>query len=295
MKKTEENRYPNSAELFKFCKEALNIKHNFEVKVIDQHVGSILSYDPADCSHWKKGKKNIKALQSINMIANQLEVDSNFVTDIVSGKIDLEESVQEYKGFGTANLSTKVYEELKREYFRNPARYNDPSTSETRTFEQVVDVQRALSLAVTQSLLNKCQVKTPPVMLPELLEALPNVRFEAAALSDHKLVETLTDESGTTIIRYRAGDMKPHVRYQLAREIGRVALKEKLFEIDGNDIVDTRLNVFASLLLVPGDILQIAAAQIDHTRDLIEQLAALFWVSRSVMNERLKDYFTHGN
>ena len=59
MKKSAENRYPHSAELFRFCKEALNIKHNFEVKVIDQHVGAILGYDPADCSHWKKGKKNM--------------------------------------------------------------------------------------------------------------------------------------------------------------------------------------------------------------------------------------------
>jgi len=57
MKKADENRYPHSADLFRFCKEALNIKHNFEVKVIDQHVGAMLGYDPADCSHWKKAKR----------------------------------------------------------------------------------------------------------------------------------------------------------------------------------------------------------------------------------------------
>src|SRR6185295_12883698 len=55
MKKTAENRYPNSATLFKFCKEALEMRYEGNVKVIDQDVGSILGYDPADCSHWKKG------------------------------------------------------------------------------------------------------------------------------------------------------------------------------------------------------------------------------------------------
>ena len=59
MKKVEANRYPHSATLFRFCKEALEIRYDGNVKVIDQDVGAILGYDPADCSHWKKGKKNI--------------------------------------------------------------------------------------------------------------------------------------------------------------------------------------------------------------------------------------------
>ena len=36
MKKIAENRYPNSATLFRFCKEALEIRYAGNVKVIDQ-------------------------------------------------------------------------------------------------------------------------------------------------------------------------------------------------------------------------------------------------------------------
>ena len=60
MKKIMENRYEHSATLFKFCKEALKIRYSGNVKVIDQDVGAFMGYDPADCSHWKKGKKNIR-------------------------------------------------------------------------------------------------------------------------------------------------------------------------------------------------------------------------------------------
>ena len=59
MKKIDEMRYTNSATLFKFCKYALALRYEGKVKVLDQDVGAILGYDPADCSHWKKGKKNI--------------------------------------------------------------------------------------------------------------------------------------------------------------------------------------------------------------------------------------------
>jgi len=75
MKKVEANRYPHSATLFKFCKEALEIRYDGNVKVIDQDVGAILGYDPADCSHWKKGKKNIRSLSTLRSIADHLNVD----------------------------------------------------------------------------------------------------------------------------------------------------------------------------------------------------------------------------
>ena len=98
MKRTDENRYPQSAELFKFCKEALNIKHNFEVKVIDQHVGAILGFDPADCSHWKKGKKNIKSLDTVKAIAQHLDADERDVA--TSSRIDHDRQVShEVRGY----------------------------------------------------------------------------------------------------------------------------------------------------------------------------------------------------
>merc|ERR1712072_83889 len=104
MKKVEANRYPNSATLFRFCKEALEIRYKGNVKVIDQDVGAILGYDPADCSHWKKGKKNIRSLTTLKSIANHLNIDERLLIDIAGGKIQLQEAVFEFKGYGNFNM-----------------------------------------------------------------------------------------------------------------------------------------------------------------------------------------------
>lgn len=291
MKKSDENRYPHSADLFKFCKEALNIKHNFEVKVIDQHVGAILGYDPADCSHWKKGKKNIKSLQTINTIATHLDVDPRFVTDIISGKMNLEESIQEYKGYGPFHVSTRYYDELKREYFRNPSKF--AHNGETRSFEQVVDLQRGVARTLTNEILAEANIGSCPIMIPEFSGALPKVVLQESATSE-KLVHSTLD-NGTVTITFRSGEMRPHLRYLIAREVGRAYLYPQLDVAESDELACARLNLFASLLLIPGDLLQKATRQIDHTRDLVEQLAEIFWVSRAIMNARLMDFFTHGN
>src|SRR6478672_5469831 len=113
MKKTAENRYPHSATLFRFCKEALEIRYEGNVKVIDQDVGAILGYDPADCSHWKKGKKNIRALATLRSIADHLSIDERLLIDIAGGKVGLEEAVFEFRGYGAFALQGRHLENLK--------------------------------------------------------------------------------------------------------------------------------------------------------------------------------------
>ncbi len=293
MKKADENRYPHSADLFRFCKEALNIKHNFEVKVIDQHVGAMLGYDPADCSHWKKGKKNIKSLQAINSIAGQLDIDPRFIADIAAGRIDLEESIQDYKGYGPMQVSPKYYEDLKREYFKNPSKF--ALAGDSRSFDQVVDLQRNKILNYITQILEKADVKSCPVMIPEIAVTLENITLEAStSLPGDKLVTT-TFDGQKYLVTYRKGEMKAHLRFLIARELGRVFLYPSLTDQENDELVCARINLFASLLLAPSSLLQLATRQCDSTRDLSGQLAEIFWVSRTVMNARLKDFFVHGN
>ena len=59
MKKISENKYPKSAKLFTFCRKALSLKYQGNVKIIDQDIGAILNFDPADCSHWKRNNQTI--------------------------------------------------------------------------------------------------------------------------------------------------------------------------------------------------------------------------------------------
>ena len=95
MKNNYQERYPNSRILFQFSKQALQYKFSEKVKVIDQDVGAILGYDPADCSHWKKGKKNIKNCKSLHTLAQTLQVDHDLIIALARGKITLEEALFE--------------------------------------------------------------------------------------------------------------------------------------------------------------------------------------------------------
>ncbi|MBP6217640.1 MAG: hypothetical protein KA436_03520, partial [Oligoflexales bacterium] len=63
-RRDKEDIYPHSVHLFRFCKRILDDKYE-GLRVIDQDIGQILGFDPADCSHWKKGKKNIKSIEAI--------------------------------------------------------------------------------------------------------------------------------------------------------------------------------------------------------------------------------------
>ena len=65
-------------------------------KVNDQEVGSILNFNPSDCSHWKRGEKNVKSVFALTTLAAALKVESGLIFDIASGAIDLDEAYFEY-------------------------------------------------------------------------------------------------------------------------------------------------------------------------------------------------------
>lgn len=293
MKRTDENRYPQSAELFKFCKEALNIKHAFEVKVIDQHVGAILGFDPADCSHWKKGKKNIRSLDTVKAIAQHLDVAEKEVLDIIAGRADVEESLYEYKGYGQSVLSAKQIDDLKREYFKNTTRFQ--TLLNLQSFDELVDLKREKTIAVAEELLLRARVNALPVMIPEILEVVGNGFriIEGPNSQTTALSVDITD--GLTTVAYRAGAMKPFLRFLLAREVGRHLLVGNQSLPELQPIVDIRINIFASALLMPSSLLQAALRHADPSCDIVEQLAVLFWVPRSVVSARLKDFIVSQN
>lgn len=267
MTSREKARYPHSVNLFDFCKEALNIKHNFEVRVIDQHVGAILGYNPADCSHWKRGKKNLNSVGTVNAIANHLQVDPSYVADLITGRKDVEESVEEYRGYGSFNLN------------RAP--------SDERSLQWRAEVH-----TIVNELLARADVRSAPVLIPEVLSVLDRVRVEQASEDlGTLLVVSERGEDGTFLIRYRPGEMKPHLRFLIAKEIGRALLDPQ----EPEDINNARLNIFASILLMPTHLLQQVTLRLSHTADLVEQLSKFFWVGRTVVNSRLQDFLAHGN
>lgn len=300
MKKVEANRYPHSATLFRFCKEALEIRYEGNVKVIDQDVGAILGYDPADCSHWKKGKKNIRALATLKSIADHLNIDERLLIDIASGKVGLDEAVFEFRGYGSFALNPKSVETMKKDFFKNQTQWQ--TERGPQSFEEIFDIDRPELVRIVAGILDQGQFAEAPIYIPEILQAYPNLKLQ----SDPSIEETVrvdTEGEGTetiTTIRYKEADMRPYVRFLVAREFYKFLCKSeqpivKKLMRSPESIMEIQANIFAGMLLVPANILRVEVAKVNSSLDIVAQLAETFWVSKSLMNQRLRDYLENLN
>ncbi len=299
MKKTAENRYPHSATLFRFCKEALEIRYEGNVKVIDQDVGAILGYDPADCSHWKKGKKNIRALATLRSIADHLNIDERLLIDIASGKVGLEEAVFEYRGYGSFALQGRSLENLKKEFFKNPTKWQQPDGG-LKSFEELFDIDRGAVVKSAEAVLASGNFTEAPIYIPEIFQLYPGIKLTSdETIAEPVLVEAQgAGENATTNVRFRGPEMRPYVRFLLAKELFKhlVRTNSKItarFVSSPSEVLDVQANIFAGLLLIPGKMLRKEVESIDSSIDIVLQLAETFWTSKALMNQRLRDYMEH--
>ncbi|MES2745384.1 MAG: hypothetical protein V4655_08145 [Bdellovibrionota bacterium] len=300
MKKVEANRYPHSATLFKFCKEALEIRYDGNVKVIDQDVGAILGYDPADCSHWKKGKKNIRSLTTLRSIADHLNVDEGLLIDITSGKVTLDEAVFEFKGYGDFTLNGKPLESLKKEYFKNPSRWQ--GGGQVPAFETHFQKQRTFVVQLANELVEQGNFTETPLYIPEIYRLVPNITVTNDELQADAVTIRHEDEGQAlrTSVTFQTGESRPYLRFIAGKALfkhlansGRIP--QEMLSDTPTEIVDILANVFAGALLIPSDLLREEVQKLDMSFDMIRQLSEIFWVSRSLMNQRLRDYLEHAN
>ncbi len=295
MKKVEANRYPHSATLFKFCKEALEIRYEGNVKVIDQDVGAILGYDPADCSHWKKGKKNIRALSTLRSIADHLNIDERLLIDIASGKIGLDEAVFEYKGYGAFSLQGRNLENLKKEFFKNPGRWQ--MEGGVRSFEELFDINRPAVAKVAEAVLELGKFEEAPIYIPEVFQLFSNLKLVADESIEPALLVSTEGEGSSlvTTIRYKGAEMRPFLRFLMTKELFKHLVRSEFtaaarFKSAPEEVLDIQANIFAGLLLIPGKLLRKEVEKIDSSMDIVMQLADTFWTSKALMNQRLRDY-----
>jgi hypothetical protein len=300
MKKVEANRYPHSATLFRFCKEALEIRYDGNVKVIDQDVGAILGYDPADCSHWKKGKKNIRSLSTLRSIADHLNVDESLLIDITSGKVSLDEAVFEFRGYGQFTLTGKPLESLKKEYFKNPGKWQ--VSGQTSAFEEVFDIQRHAVVNLAAEIIRQGGFTEAPIYIPEILRVFPAIQLVTRVEQEEPFVVRHEGEGRDlkTIIISRESETRPYIRFVAAKTLFKHLVASGypntgVFASSPAEILDIQSNIFAGALLVPSEMLRREVDRVDTSFDLLRQLADMFWVSRSLMNQRLRDFLEFHN
>jgi hypothetical protein len=294
MKNTRQDKYPHSATLFRFCKRALEMRYAGNVKVIDQDVGSILGYDPADCSHWKKGKKNIKTLGILKSIADHLSIDERLLIGITSGHIRLDEALFEYKGYGDFSFSNTNLENLKKDYFKYPDKWSQGGFGEGKSFEDLFKINSSALSSLVKDILEKIRPFSLPLSVSKVYDLFDSASLELleSKEADYK-VEYYSGEGRKKNLKFSMPSSQPSfMKFLALKELYKhlcltkdQAIKE--YVEFPEEVIEIESNLFAGLILVPELELKNRMSELDISQDFIKQLAENFAVSLALMNKRL--------
>jgi hypothetical protein len=296
MKKDMAVKYPHSANLFQFCRKVLD--HKFGgIRVIDQDVGQILGFDPADCSHWKKGKKNIRSIQAMKSIAKHLGVDERLVVDVASGEITEWEAFYEYTGYGDFTPDPKVLDSARKEYYRRNA--NSWGRDKEQEFKKQFEINEPEINRVVRIIHEAINFHEAPLYLPEIAAAFPELAMRTGDRNPEKNEEpilVLEPELGKVLIEYPMDvKMRPYIRYRIAKAMAAYFLKKFIVAPPADNsehssyIAEVQTNLFAAKLLTPAHLIRKELANLDAAKDIVAQLADVFWMSKTFMNGRLKE------
>ncbi len=298
MIKDSEVKFPQSAMLFQFCRRVLD--HKFGgIRVIDQDVGQILGFDPADCSHWKKGKKNIRSVQAMKAISEHLGVDESLVMDVATGEVSDQEAYYEYSGYGDFSVDPQFAENARKDFYRKNA------GSWTREREQELKYLfqpnlQAINDAVKE-IHSKINLQEAPLYLPEVIASYPEMSMLAEdsekTFADIAVPAKVIRKDTQFTIVYRAGsEGRPYMRFYMTKLLAeyfreRIAVSERLAlnEDQRQALWDVESNLFAAKLLTPANLIRSEMRRINVAKDIVSQLAEAFWVSKGFMNRRLKE------
>jgi len=264
MKRSTNAKFPSSAQLFKFCQRVLVERR--QSKVHDQEIGAMLSFNPSDCSHWKRGEKNIKSIFALEKLSSSLGVENTLILDIASGQVNLDEAFFEYQ----------------------------ESRRIQRIFSAIEDVEPAVILEIkrrTQKFVDQihaeCDFKTAPLYLPEVIQNFSFIKTQPAEMMD-KLSRVLRVRSGQYCIQFAKGELKPQTRQSIALDLARIFFEgerarfPELGEID-KSLVAYEEYLFVCMLLIPQSLVMEELLRIDNRRNVIQELSGVFWAPKSLV------------
>ena len=275
MKRSGAAKFPNSVQLFKFCHKVLSTRTG--TKVHDQEVGSILEFNPSDCSHWKRGEKNVRSVFSLAKLAETLQVDIGLIHDVASGACGLDEAFYEWQE--TATIRT-IQERVA----------GSPNAE--------VKVARDRVEAFVAQLHEQADFTTPPLYIPEVMRFFAFVGTQPADMMD-KLCRILRVRPGQYTIQYKKGDLRPQTRMCMTRELSKIVFQGERDRFPELGAVNASLSdyeelVFTASLLAPKALLLSEMAKLDSRKNIINELAALFWVPKSLVGFQLQDVVRSG-
>lgn len=291
MKKLAVLKYPNSASLFRLCRRVLEQKLSSS-RIHDHDIGKLLNFDPADCSHWKNGHKNIVSLLAIRSLSRQLEIDEKILIDLVHGDLDEDEAFFEYLGYGRLSLDESFLTKAKKAFYKN---HKLPWSRERDIeFQKFFQIDEKKISQLTYEVIQKSSCNKIPIHIPELISFFPEIIFNPIPQMKENI--TYKRNAQQFIINFKSGtENKLYSRFELAKILGSYFLNPKKdpsreflnYRVEINEIEKT---LFAFHLLVPTHYLTREMEKLDNTKDIVLQLSETFWVSRNFMNARLQNF-----
>ena len=270
MRRSGSAKFPNSVQLFKFCQKVLVDQRGSRVH--DQDVGAILEFNPSDCSHWKRGEKNVKSVFALARLATVLGIEVSLVHDLAMGATTLDEAYFEY-------IESKNFKKL--------------ATVLSETDQSVVARVSGNVNALVESLHNEAGFTTPPLYLPELLRLFPFVTASAADMLD-RLSRILRVKPGQYTLHFKKGDLKPQTRMSMTKDLGRIIFEAErsrfsLLDDEQTDLIAAEVMMFTAQLLAPRALLIEEMAKLDSRRNIVADLANLFWVPKNLIGFQLQE------
>jgi hypothetical protein len=277
MKRSESVKFPNSIQLFKFCQKVLTHQSGNK-KVNDQEIGNILEFNPSDCSHWKRGEKSVRSVFALARLAETLKVEPSVIHDLATGATVLDEAFFEYTESNNVRMTLE----------------NARTSGEAALKAARVRVEAFVAKLHAQS-----QFTTAPLYLPEVLRFFSFVQMQPIEMID-RLSRVLRVRAGQYVINYRKGDLKAQTRMSVLKDLARIVFEAERSKFPELGAVDEKLLayeqlIFVSTLLVPKTMLLDEMSRLDSRRNVVSELAALFWVPKSLLTFQMQQAISGSN
>ena len=274
MKRPGNVKFPNSVQLFKFCQKVM--MHQKNGKVRDQEVGAILNFNPSDCSHWKRGEKNVRSVFALAKLADSLSLEPALIHDLVSGVVTLDEAYYEY-------LESMSYKEIFSSSFAKSA---EAEEIRQRVGEFVSTIQK------------DCEYVTPPLYLPEVMRSFSFVVTQPVEMMD-KLSRILRVKPGRYCIQFKKGELRPQTRMSMVKDLAKIVFQGERGRFPELGTGSKRAFEFEQIfftanLLIPKEMLMNEMVKLDSRRNVVSELAGLFWVPKSLICFQLQEMVRDG-
>jgi hypothetical protein len=270
MKRSETVKFPNSIQLFKFCQKVM-MHQRGNAKVNDQEIGNILEFNPSDCSHWKRGEKSVRSVFALAKLSETLKVETSLIHDLASGAAGLDEAFFEYLESNSIAVTLQKAAEAGVE---------------------AMAAARERVEAFVSKLHAQSQFTTAPLYLPEVIRFFNFVQMQPIEMID-RLSRVLRTKPGHYVINYRKGDLKAQTRMSVLKDLGRIVFEAERSRFPELGTANEKLTgyeqlIFVANLLAPRAMLLEEMGRLDSRRNVIGELAALFWIPKSLLTFQLQ-------